>query len=145
MPSTLETQVPLTITFRNISRVLALEALIEQRFARLQRFCPVVLGGRVVIERSDRRQRTGSDFHIHIVVKLPGEDIQVDHHAVTRSFRSAARGPLSFDPPSGGFTDLTAAVRRTFDAARRRLQEHERVLRGDIKSHAADGRRRRAS
>jgi hypothetical protein len=42
-------------------------------------------------------------------------------------------------------TDLSAAIRRAFDAARRRLQDRERVLRGDVKSHAADGRRKRAS
>jgi hypothetical protein len=136
---------PLTITFRNISRLAALEALIRQRFDRLARFSPVLQGGRVVVERSDRRQRTGSDFHIHVVVKLPGEDIAVEHHARARSFRSPINGAAPDVSASGGLTDVSAAIRRTFDAARRRLQDHERVHRGDVKSHAAASGRKRAS
>jgi len=145
MPSNTDMDVPVTITFRNFSRVTALETLIRGRFERLRRFCPVLQGGRVVVQRSDRRQRIGSDFEIHIVLKLPGENLTVEHRATTRSFRAPARGPAAADAASGGLTDLAAAIRRAFDAARRRLQDHERVFRGDIKSHTADGRRRRAS
>jgi len=134
----------LTITFRNTARVTALETLIRQRFARLTRFCPTVLGGRVVVERSDKRQRTGSDFHVHVVVKLPGEDIAVERHARARSF--SARSAAGQDgAPSEGLTDLSATIRRTFDAVRRRLQDHERLVRGDVKAHVAGRDRKRAS
>jgi hypothetical protein len=144
MPWNPDMDAPLTITFRNTAKVTALETLIRQRFARLTRFCPSLQGGRVVVERSDRRQRTGSDFHIHVVVKLPGEDISVERHARARSFR--ARDASSQDAqPSEGLTDVSATIRRTFDAVRRRLQDHERVVRGDVKAHVVGRDRKRAS
>jgi hypothetical protein len=144
MPWNPDMDTPVTITFRNTAKLTALETLIQRRFARLTRFCPTVQGGRVVVERSDRRQRTGSDFHVHVLVKLPGEDIAVERHARVRSFR--ARGAASEDgTASEGLTDLSATVRRTFDAVRRRLQDHERVVRGDVKAHVAGRDRKRAS
>jgi hypothetical protein len=136
---------PITITFRNTPRSTPLELLIRQRFARLERFCPTLQGGRVVVERSDRRQRTGNDFHIHVLVKLPGEDIAVEHHARARSFRPRVDGNGDGRVPTGGMTDVSAAIRRTFDAARRRLQDHERVLRGNVKAHSGTAPRKRAS
>ena len=143
MPRNTDMDAPVTITFRNTIRLAPLEALIRQRFARLTRFCPTLQGGRVVVERSDRRQRAGNDFHIHVLVKLPGEDIAVEHHARARSFRP--RGEAGDGAPTGGMTDVSAAIRRTFDAARRRLQDHERVLRGEVKSHVGIAPRKRAS
>jgi ribosome-associated translation inhibitor RaiA len=72
----------------------------------------------VVVEEPHRHHRQGRQFHVGIVLTVPGGKTI----AVSR------------DPgPDETHEDVYVAIRDTFRAARRRLQDRARRLRGDVK------------
>ncbi len=73
---------------------------------------------RVVIEAPNRR-RHGDLYHIRVDLKVPGNEIVVKR-----------------DPPEHhAHEDIYVAVRDSFDAVRRQLEDHVRRQRGDVKAH----------
>jgi ribosome-associated translation inhibitor RaiA len=119
---------PLNITFRNVRRTAALERAIEERFARLTRYCPSILGGRAVVARVDASHRSGTQFHVHLHVRIPGEDIVVEHQASAGAPKRALASPRATkrDLARDAVTDVGAAIQHAFAAARRRLQGRTR-------------------
>jgi len=107
-------KIPLQVTFRNIPYSEAIEANIKEKAAKLDRFYERIMSCRVVAEESQRRQRQGRLYSVHIDITVPGKEL-----AVTRAENE----------------DAYVAVRDAFEAAYRRLEEHSRKLRGDVKAH----------
>jgi ribosomal subunit interface protein len=107
-------KIPLQVTFRNIPYSEAMEANIKEKAAKLDRFYERIMSCRVVAEESQRRQRQGRLYSVHIDITVPGKEL-----AVTRAENE----------------DAYVAVRDAFEAAYRRLEEHSRKLRGDVKAH----------
>jgi cold shock CspA family protein/ribosome-associated translation inhibitor RaiA len=107
------------ITFKNMDPAPAVEAKARVKAARLYRFYDRILGCRVVIEAPHRHHRKGRQYRIGIVLTVPGRDIFVTHEG----------------PENPAHTDVMVALRDAFDAARRRLEDHARELRGQIKVH----------
>lgn len=107
-------KIPLQITFRNMPHSDALEAKINEKAAKLDRYYGRVMGCRIVVEESQRRQQQGKLFSVHIDITVPGKEM-----AVTRSENE----------------DPYVAIRDTFDTAVRRLEEHARRQRGEVKTH----------
>jgi ribosome-associated translation inhibitor RaiA len=105
---------PLQITLRNVPRSPELDELIRARAQWLENFHPRLSSCRVTVEASGHQD--GRQFVVRIVLKVPGAEIAVDHQHSE---------------------DVRAAVRDAFDAARRRLEDHARVERGDVKLHRA--------
>jgi cold shock CspA family protein len=130
--------IPPTITFRQLPRVPALEADIRARLVRLERYCPMLIGARVLVEPAGRHHRTGSRFHVRIDLKVPDVDIAVSHEA---SVRPTARAVAASrwhkeDEPAVANRWLGVAIREAFSVARRRLQDYVRARRRDVKTHA---------
>jgi ribosomal subunit interface protein len=114
-------QLPLQITFRKMGTSPSVEAHIRERAEALERHFDRITACRVVVEQSGRRQRKGKLYHIRIDLTVPGREIVVKR-----------------DPPEDhAHEDILVAVRDAFDAARRQLEDHARVARGDVKSHGA--------
>ncbi len=109
-------RIPLQVTFRNIPHSEAIEANINEKAAKLDRFYDRIMGCRVVVEESQRRRRQGKLYGVRIDITVPGKEL-----AVTREENE----------------DAYVAVRDAFDAAVRRLEEHARRIQGSVKSHAA--------
>ncbi len=107
-------KIPLQITFRNIPYSEAIEANVKEKAEKLDRFYDRIMSCRVVAEESQRRRRQGKLYSVHIDITVPGKEM-----AVTRAENE----------------DAYVAVRDAFDTAYRRLEEHSRRLRGDIKTH----------
>jgi ribosome-associated translation inhibitor RaiA len=107
---------PLQITLRNLAHSEELDKLIRERAERLESFYPHLMSCRVVVELAGRHQRQGKQFVLRIDLKVPGAEIAVDHQHDE---------------------DVQVAVREAFDAARRRLEDHLRIQRGDVKLHRA--------
>jgi ribosome-associated translation inhibitor RaiA len=107
-------QLPLQITFRGLSHSDALEAAIRERAVKLDRFHPRITSCRVVLEQAGRHQHQGKQFVVRLDIGVPGGEIAVnrDHDE-----------------------DVMVALRDTFDAARRKLEDHAREQRGDVKAH----------
>jgi cold shock CspA family protein/ribosome-associated translation inhibitor RaiA len=112
-------QSPLQITFRNIASAPAVEALIRERVQALEHYCGRLIGCRVIVEESARRQHQGKLYHVRVDLTVPGREIVIkrdpsEHHA---------------------HEDILVAVHDAFDAAQRKLQDYTRTGRGDVKTH----------
>ena len=103
-------QVPLQITFRGLSPMPSVGALITERSSRLERFCDRIIRCHVIIGVPHRHHRNGRRYSVHIDVTTPLGTI-----VVTREPDGAA----STEP-------LDVAIRDAFDAATRQLEEEAR-------------------
>jgi ribosome-associated translation inhibitor RaiA len=120
-------ELPLQVSFRNMCHSSAIEADIRDKVAKLEGLYDRITSARVVVETPHRRHRQGRRFHVRVDLRVPGREIVVsrdpaEHHASE---------------------DVYVAVRDAFDAAKRRLEEHVRASRGDVKTHEPGRRSRR--
>jgi hypothetical protein len=106
---------PVQITLRNLAHSSEVDRLVRAGAKRLEHFHPHIVSCRVTVELAGRHAHKGRQFAVHIDLKVPGGEIAIDHpHA----------------------EDIRVAVRDAFAAARRRLEDAERVRRGDVKLHS---------
>lgn len=113
-------QMPLQITFKNMDSSPAVEARIQAKAAKLERFFNRIMRCHVVVEAPHRHQRQGELYRVAIDITVPGGEIAVDReHRKDHSHE-----------------DVYVAIRDAFDAAARQLEDHARRTRGDVKSHA---------
>jgi len=117
-------KIPLQITFRGLDHSEALAEKVRRRAEKLDAFADDLIGCRVVIEERHRHHREGNLFHVRVDLTVKGGEITASrehelHH---------------------GHTDAHVAVRDAFDEVERRLQDHARRVRGQVKSHAAPAR-----
>ncbi len=113
-------QVESRISFRNMEPSPAIEAKVEERIERLERHFGGMTTCQVVIESPHRHQQHGRIHHVRLHVVVPGGDIVVGRDPA---------GPHVHE-------DVYVAIRDAFDAAERRIEDHARRSRGDVKTHA---------
>lgn len=105
----------LQITSRDFPLTDAMRAAIEQHVEALEGYYGRLTGCHVVVEAPVRHHRHGGPFEVRIDLRTPQAELVVTHqHA----------------------DDLAVAIREAFDAARRRLEDQLRELRGDVKHHS---------
>lgn len=113
-------QEELQITFRGMDKVTRIEEAIREQVAHLETFCSRITACKVMVERDQKRHHQENLYHIRIEIIVPGHEIVIKrdpavHHA---------------------HEDLHAAIHDAFVAARRRIQDYAREIRGDTKAHA---------
>ncbi len=113
-------QVPLQITFRHMESSEALAARIRERAEELDRIFDRIVSCRVAVELQNARHQKGNLFHVRVDLTVPGREIVV------------GRDPAA----QRAHEDAHVAVRDSFDAARRLLEDYVRERRGDVKLHA---------
>lgn len=120
------------VTFRGIRHSESLESDVVRRFERLATFAPGILGGRVLVEMAGRHHRSGNRVHVRVEVDLPGEDVVVDRDATPRAtIRGSGRTVMSkSDEPDPDQRFAKVAIRKAFEATRRRIQDQVRRRRG---------------
>jgi hypothetical protein len=127
---------PPFITYRGLTGIDWLNADIERRAARLERYYPMITTCRIAVGFVNRRHENGNRYHIRIDVTVPRERIVVSHEAALggseRTGLTAATKRMELDR---GRRYVTVAVREAFDAARRRLEDYRRRQVGDVKAH----------
>ena len=131
-------QSPLQITFRNITPSATIEEWVRTEAVKLDSFYNRVMGCRVTIEVPHRHHRKGSPYHIRIDLAVPGEEIVVKRepsisHRAQQLGETDIKKHLEVKTPH---KNLRAAINDAFRAAGRRLQDHARRQRGDVKSHS---------
>jgi cold shock CspA family protein len=101
------------------------EAALEH-VAQLERLSDRITGCHVVVAQPHRHHREGRLYSVRVDVVVPGAEIVVnrDHHL------------------DHAHEDVFVALRDAFLAARRRLEDHVRRMRGAEKAHAARARGR---
>jgi len=116
-------QIPLKIDFEGgLAASEALRARIEREAQKLERFSDRITACRVAVIGRSGRHHQGDLYQIRIQITLPGRaDVVVD------------RNPSA----DHAHEDPYVAVRDAFNAARRRLQDHQRRFEGRVKSHEA--------
>jgi len=110
-------QVPLEIVFHNVDRSAAVEAAVRERAAKLEEFAENITSCRVAIEAPHKHHRQGNLYTVRVDLRFPGGE------AV------ANRSPSA----NHAHEDVYVALRDAFNAARRQLQDQQRIRRGDVK------------
>jgi cold shock CspA family protein len=112
-------QIPLRISANGCALTAMEEDQIRSEAARLEQYFDRLLGCRVAVSVPHRWKAGGPVAYVfRIILNVPGEDI-----IVTRQAKPNFR----------------AALEDAFAAARRRLQDRVREVRGDVKAHQEGG------
>jgi ribosomal subunit interface protein len=106
-------QQPLQITARDIALSEAVEDDIREKAANLVTYDDRIISCRVVVEGPGRHHRQGS-YTVRIDLTVPGAELVVDRQTDE---------------------ELYVAIRNAFNAARRRLEDHARRRRREVKMH----------
>jgi ribosomal subunit interface protein len=112
-------QVPLEIVFHNVDRSAAVEAAVRERAAKLEQFAENITSCRVTVEAPHKHHQQGNLYTVRVDLRFPGGE------AV------ANRSPSE----NHSHEDVYVALRDAFKAARRQLQDQQRLRRGDVKPH----------
>lgn len=108
-------KLPLQIAVRNTSLPKAAKEEIRDKALKLDSHHDQIIRCRVTVERPHRHQKKGQRYDVRIDLTLPG-----------------AEWTIKREPNE----DLLVAIRDSFDAALRRLDEFSRRRRGEVKTHA---------
>lgn len=104
----------LQITARNFELTDAIKAEITEKVEKLEHFCDQILKCRVVVESPHRHSHDGKLYNVNIDLKVPGSEIVVK------------REPNE---------DLYVAIRDSFNAAKRKIEEYVSQQRREVKHH----------
>ncbi|MDE3021470.1 MAG: ribosome-associated translation inhibitor RaiA [Pseudomonadota bacterium] len=107
-------QIPLQITLRDIEHSDALEKHIRDKAKKLEEFFDHITSCRVMVELPHKHHHQGKQYNVRIEISVPGHEI-----VANREYAE----------------DVYVALRDTFDAAIRQLEDYARKIRGDIKKH----------
>ena len=99
-------QVPLQITFRDISHSDFVEKRIYDKVGKLKKYSEKIIFCRVIVTAPPRQHHKGKIYHVSIDIRLPGKKIVV------------AR-----DPGNPSHDNGYIAIRDAFEAARRQLKK----------------------
>jgi ribosome-associated translation inhibitor RaiA len=108
-------KIPMAVNLPEVEGAAELERKIRQRAAKLERFSTDILNCQVWLEAPEGHHRKGRLYRVRIRLTVPGEEILVEEQ-----------------PPH---EDPHAAIRSSFDAARRQLEDFVRRRRGQVKTH----------
>lgn len=110
---------PVQVTFKEVDASPALRDRIETLCQRLKRYAPDIVSCEVVVSRTESRHQKGNRYLAHMRVTLPGREVNAGHAK----------------QPDHTHEDPFVAVRDTYRAMRRQLQDHERRRRWKVKRH----------
>ena len=116
-------KLPLQITLRDMEPSDAIEADIRKRAERLDKFRNEIMSCRVVVEARHHHHHKGKLYHVRLDITVPENEIVISrerdlHHA---------------------HEDVHVAIRDAFDSARRKLEDHTRRRRDQVKTHTVPG------
>lgn len=129
--------IPVQITFRNITSTPEIEEEIRGRAQKLERFYAPITSCRVLVEAPARHHQKGYPFHVRIDLTVPEGEIVVKREPTLypREKDIADERRLKQMETRSERKYLKVAIREAFHAARRRLEDHARRKRADVKTH----------
>jgi len=108
-------KVPLEITYRDVEKTAAIDALVHEKVAKLEQVCDYISSCHIAIEKPHDRPSNGSPYRVRIDMTVPpGHELVADSHSGEGT---------QYDP-------LDVVIRDAFKAALRQLkklttQQHE--------------------
>lgn len=115
-------ETPLEIAWRDMEPNSRAEDEIRERAAKLENYFDRITSCRVVVEAPHKRHRNGNAYHVGCTLTVPGRTL-----VVARERNDAQK--------QRAHQNLHVAIRDTFDAITRQLQDYARQLQGQIKHH----------
>ena len=107
------------ISFQNMDPSPSVEARIRERIADLEKFYPRITTCSVVVAAPHRHGQKGQTYDVRVRIDVPGRTL-----AVTR------------DPGvDHAHEEILVAIRDSFDAMKRQLEDYARKRRGKVKQH----------
>jgi cold shock CspA family protein len=129
--------IPVQITFRNVASTPELEENIRARAQKLEKFYSPITSCRVLVEAPARHRQKGYSFHVRIDLTVPQGEIVVKREPTLypkeKDIGDERRRKQMETRPER--KHLEVAIREAFHAARRRLEDHARQKRADVKTH----------
>jgi ribosome-associated translation inhibitor RaiA len=108
------------ITWRNVQRSEAVQAIFRKRIEAVEKICPNAVGLRITLDAPQKPRHTARGFDVRLHLEVPGPDLDVA--------RTVRHGHAS--------DDLVPAVSATFTALEKRVRESRRVRAGqELKHH----------
>jgi cold shock CspA family protein/ribosome-associated translation inhibitor RaiA len=124
---------PVQTSFRNMDASAAVAARVQEEADKLDKYFDRITSCRVIVEAPHRHHRRGEPFHIRIELGVPGKELVVTHEPTLKHEEQGEwHKHLEVEGPH---KDVYVAIRDAFKAMRRRLQDHVRCLRHDVKTH----------
>jgi ribosomal subunit interface protein len=114
-------ELPVQITARDIDLTETIKAEILEKATKLDKFYDQIMRCRVVVESPRRHLHEGKMYSIHVIMTVPGGEL-ITKREVNK--------------------DLYVAIRDSFRAARRKIEDFAREQRGDVKTHEEQPRGR---
>ena len=126
------------ITFRNLKPSAAVSGRVQAEAMKLARYYPRIAKCRVLIEVPHRHRRLGEHFHVRIELCVPRAQLVVRHEpsaqrALVQNNATKWSKQLETGVPH---KDVYVTIRDAFRSARRQIEDHARVLRGNVKTRA---------
>jgi ribosomal subunit interface protein len=109
----------LQLTFRDFPASEAIRTHVQKHADKLLAHADRTVALKVALESPHHHHQHGNSYRVRIEIVVPGSEIVI-------SPRDGDRG----------HADLYAAIDDAFGDAERRLREHARIQRGDVKSHS---------
>ena len=136
-------KIPLQITFRNMPPSEAIENNVREKAAKLDSLYDGITSCRIIIEAPHRHHHKGKAYQVSIDMTVPAGEIVVNRApkrldaAKTPRPEELENDLIESHEPSkhGAHEDLYVAIRDSFNAAARKLQDHARRKRGKVKLH----------
>ena len=111
---------PLKIHFEGFDPSEFIEARVRDEAHKLEHFFDKIISCRVIIEKPHKHHHKGNLYGVKIFMSLPGNNIvSVDHNPGKNETHE----------------DVYVAIRDSFKAARRQLQDTVRKMQGKVKTH----------
>jgi ribosomal subunit interface protein len=101
------------ITFHQLDHSDAVEAAVQRWIARLEHLSERMTKCSVTLDQPHKRRRHGGEYHVSIVLEVPGAELAATHDHV----------------------DVYVAIADAFRALRRQLQDHLDVQQGYVKTN----------
>jgi ribosomal subunit interface protein len=105
---------PLKISYHGVDASPAIEARIQERVARLERFNPRITSCEVAVEEPHHRHKKGNLFSVRLLIRTPTGEVVINRAG----------------PEDHAHEDFYVALRDAFDAAQRKLEDQLRVRTG---------------
>jgi ribosomal subunit interface protein len=112
-------KVPPEITYRDVDKTAAIDTLIHEKIAKLERLCDYISSCHIAIEKAHDRPKSGSPYRVRIDLTLPPS-----HELVADS------NPAE----SNQYVELDTVVRDAFSKIERQLKEQTRQQRESEKT-----------
>lgn len=104
----------LQITLRDIPASPVLDALIRKKYDKLTMYYKPITSCHVVVEHTQKHKHQGKIYHVRIDVIVPGKQLVVTQK---------------------NHENIYIALRESFNAVMRQLEEHARKRHGRVKTH----------